>query len=67
MANETKELTHEFNLLCAENEVKDMKIRTVKDCKNRNVWPLFAVKVIIEMFDNGTPTSAIAKNLESTY
>ena len=66
MLNESEELNYELNLLYAENELNDIKIQTEKDHKNRNAWPLFIVKVIIEMLDNGTPPSAISKNLEST-
>ena len=66
MIDEKEELVRELNMLYSEKEVNDANIETMRDHKNRKAWPLFIVKVIIKILDNGTPPSAIAKNLVST-
>ena len=66
MIDEKQELVCKLSMLCTETEISNVKIEAMREHKNCKAWPLFIVKVITEMLDNGAPPFAIAKNLVSS-
>ena len=68
ITEEKQEVQFQLNLKVTEEEENFTIIRRERDPSNRNrkVWPLVAMKVIIEMLVNGIAPSAVVKNLEST-
>ena len=64
--DQKKELSFQLQLLFTEIEDNTVSIGIEKDHRNRKVWTIVVIKIIIEMIDNSVPSSAIANNLEST-